>query len=366
MPRFRTRRFRPQDEGELNDRIVAIMRKRWPGISRSLESMRWLWYKAPGGPVESWVIEAENPDGSWNIVGHHGLCPMRFTLGERDLLCAKTISSFLLPEFRSRFLYVRFEQDCLKEALHRYDGIYSCGPGTFRLRKPLGYGAEDTWIFLEHGSHHLDLATRIFGRFVKKFPRAPWIQLAQAWSIASVRTAPRPPFEWIEYSPAEAMQSPFFADFWQQARQEAGMSPRRDVADLAWQYWLRPESSFVTLVHSWEGGARAYCIVETSNPFLYGLADIFVTPMRPDLLDAVLQSLFIWCARQGALNLSFNTTLRGQPPGLMQVFLRRMRMHLLSRFRQPTQFSYRLSPQFSASLGSSMPSWNVTDLLIPR
>jgi hypothetical protein len=366
MARFRTRRLQPQDEGELNDRFVEIVQKRCPGYSRSLELMRWLWYHPPGGPADSWVIEAENPDGSWKIIGHHGLCPVRFTLGKRDLLCAKTFNTFLLPEFRSRFLYIRFERQCLDEALSRYDVVYSCGPGTFRLRKPLGYGAEDTWISLEHGAHYLDLTTRLFTRFVNRFPRAPWIQMARAWAAASVHTAPKPSFEWIEYSPAQAMQSPFFADFWQQARTEAGMSPRRDAADLAWRYWLRPESSFVTLVHSWEGDARAYCIVETSNPFLYSLFDIFVTPMRPDLLDAALQSLFIWCARRGALTLSFTTTVQGQPPELMRVFLRRMRAHPLTHFRQPNQISYCLSPELRASPASSMPSWNATELLIPR
>lgn len=366
MPRLRTRPFQCQDEGELNDRFVEIAQKRWSGYSRSLELMRWLWYRAPGGPAQSWVVEAENPDGSWKIVGHHGLCPVRFTLGDRDLLCAKTMATFLLPEFRSRFLYLRFEQQCLKEAMHHYAGVYSCGPGIFRLRQPLGYGTEDTWISLEHGSHCLDLATRVFSRFVKRFPRAPWVQMARAWAAASVRSAPNPPFEWIEYTPAEAMQSQFFSEFWQQARSEAGMSPRRDVADLAWQYWLRPEGSFVTLAHSWEGGGRAYCIVETSNPFLYSLLDIFVTPMRPDLLDAALQSLFLWCTRRGALTVCFSTTVRGQPPELMEVFLRRMRMHPLTRFRTPTQFSYFLSPEFKASLGGSMPCWNATQLLIPR
>jgi hypothetical protein len=366
MSRFRTRRFQPRDEGELNDRFVEIAQERLPGGSRSVELMRWLWYRAPGGRAQSWVVEAENPDGSWKIVGHHGLCPVRFTLGERDLVCAKTTNTFLLPEFRSKFLYLRFEQQCLEEARPHYDAVYSCGPGTFRLRKPLGYGVEDTWISLEHGSHCLDLTSRLFSRFVKKFPRAPWIQMARAWAAASVRTTPKPPFEWIEYTPAEAMQSPFFADFWQQARCEAAMSPRRDVADLAWQYWLRPDSSFATLVHSWEAGARAYCIVETSNPFLYSLFDIFVTPMRPDLLDAVLRSLFIWCARRGALTLCFNTTLRGQTPELMQVFLQRMRPHPLTRFRQPSQFSCCLSPELEASFRSSVPSWNATELLVPR
>lgn len=366
MARFRTRRFQPADESELNDRYIEITRAKWPCFSRSLEIMRWLWYEAPGGEMESWIIEAENPDGSWKIIGHHGLCPVRFTFGDRDLLCAKTMNTFLLPEFRSRFLYIRFEQQCLAEALSRYHAIYSQGAGTFRLRKPLGYAAEDAWISLEHGSRYLDFTTRIFTRFVKRFPHAPWTQIAGGWAGACLRTAGKPAFEWIEYTAEEAMQSAFFADFWEQARHEAGMSPRRDAADLAWRYWKRPGANFVTLVHSWAGGARAYCIVETSNPFIYSLFDIFATPMRPDLLDATLNSLFIWCARRGALTLVFNTTVRGQSPELMEVFSSRMRMHPLTRFRQQLQFSYFLTPAGKAAVGTPPPHWNTTEFLIPR
>jgi hypothetical protein len=63
MARFRTRRFQPADETELNDRYIEITRAKWPCFSRSLEIMRWLWYEAPGGGMESWIVETENPDG---------------------------------------------------------------------------------------------------------------------------------------------------------------------------------------------------------------------------------------------------------------------------------------------------------------
>jgi hypothetical protein len=365
MAKFRTRRFQPADEVELNDRYSDIMRGNWPGFSRSLELMRWLWYQAPGGPVDSWVIETENPDGSWRMIGHHGLCPVRFTLGDSDLLCAKTVNTFLLPEFRAKFLYLRFEQQCLEEVRSRYDATYTYGPGTVRLRKALGYEGADTWLCLEHGSRPLDFATRFFTRFVKKFPRTPWTQIARAWAGASVLSARKPSFEWMEYSPAAAMQSSFFADFWQQARSEAGISPRRDVADLAWRFWMRPGAGFVTLVHEWIGGGRVYCVVETSNPFLYNLVDIFVTPARPDLLDAALDALFVWCARRGALTLGFKTTTQGQPPGLMEVFLRRMRIHPLQRFRPQWQFPRYLSPRGKVAMGTPIPRWNATEFLIP-
>jgi hypothetical protein len=95
--------------------------------------------------------------------------------------------------------------------------------------------------------------------------------------------------------------------------------------------------------------------VETTNPYFYILSDIFVTPARPDLLDATLDALFIWCARSGALTINFNTTTGGQPPKLMEVFLRRMHMHPLARFRQPLPFPYYLTPKGKESLGVPMP-----------
>lgn len=365
MPLFRTRRFEAADERELNETYVALMRHHMPRFSRSLDVMRWLWYQAPGGPMESWVVEAQEPGGPWRIVGHHGICPIRCTLGERDLRCAKTNNTFLLPQYRSKFLYIRFEQQCLAEVRSRYHLIYSYGNQVSRLRKPLGYDAGEPWIWLEHGSRYLDFATCMFARIVNRYPRAPWTQIAHAWAKACVSMARKPDFEWTELTAREAMDSVFFADFWQQARFEAGMSPRRDVEDLAWRYWLRPDSSFVTLVKSWDSGARAYCIVDTTQPFIYRLCDIFVTPMRPDLLEATLNTLFYWCARRGALTMLFNTASRGQAPQLMQVFFEHMRLAVMSRFRKQSQFSCYVSPKGEAEIGTPLPRWNTTELLTP-
>jgi len=365
MARFRTRRFEPTDEDELNQRYVEIMRMNWPDFSRSLDLMRWLWYQAPGGSVESWVIETENPDGSWRIIGHHGLCPVRFTFGDLDLLCAKTVNTFLLPEFRTKFLYLRFEQQCLAEAHSHFDATYSNGPGTARMRKALGYTGTDAWLPLEHCSDSLDLATKLFSRVVHRVPRAPFTQMGRAWAAGCAMSARKPSFEWTEYSPEEARQSQFFSDFWQQARTTAGMTPRRDAADLAWRFWQRPGSNFVTLVHEWAGGARAYCIVDVSHPILYYIVDMVVTPPRPDLLDAVLDALFLWRARRGALSISIWLTSEGQPPELMEVFFRRMKTHPLQRFRPRWEVPRYLSPRGRETLGGSMPRWNITQMMIP-
>ena len=358
---LRTRRFQAGDEGALNDGFLEFLRRRSPGATRSLEHMRFVWLGGPGGAVESWLVEEQGPDGSWRVVGHHGLCPLRFTLGSANLLCAKTINTFLLPEIRSRFLYVRFEQQCLEDACSRYDVMYTCGPGTSRLRKPLGYAAGDVWVHFEHGSRYLDFTTRAFSRLMQTCPSRPSTAIARGWARACARTVRKPPFEFVEYTPEQAAGSVFFEEFWEQARGEAGMSPRRDIADLAWRFWTRPGVRFVTLVHSWAGGARAYAIVNTANPYQYQLADFFVTPMRADLLDALLDSLFAWCARRGALTMSVWTTATGQPPPLMDVLTRRMGAPPLKRFRRRSEFSYRVSPR---TAGLPIARWNTTEFLL--
>src|SRR5262249_49763784 len=152
------------DDAALNDVYLKFVHDRWPDATRTLDVMRWLWRESPAGPADSWLVEAENADGSWRIVGHHGLCPMRFTLGDEDLVCGKTTNTFVLPEFRSEFVYLRFEQHCLAEVCARYDVTYSNAPGVSRLRGALGYVVQDSWIQLEHGCAHFDLATRALTR----------------------------------------------------------------------------------------------------------------------------------------------------------------------------------------------------------
>ncbi len=176
MSQLRTRRFQPGDEVQIRDLLIKVKRDDPMVQNKSLDLMRWKWYQAPGGPMDSWVIENEQPDGAWKIVGHHGLCPTRFTFGDQDLLCAKTTNTMLLPEFRSRFLYLRFEQECLEEADKRFDATYSCAAGTARLRKRLGYVADSTWIDMVRGLQTPEMVSRILGFAATRYPDCAWSQ----------------------------------------------------------------------------------------------------------------------------------------------------------------------------------------------
>lgn len=363
MTFFRTRRFQACDVQEINDLFNSLQYSRG-SPPRKLDQMRWLWHQAPGGPADSWVIETRDGTG-WRIIGHHALCPVRFTLADQDFLCAKTTNSFLLPEFRDKFLYLRFEQECLREADARFDATYSVASGTSRLRRAFGYENFGTWIQLERGFQPQHLILRAIAGLAGRYSYSARVRLLHAFVSISVVPRRKPSIELIEHTATDAASSKFFTDFWTEARPLAGMAPRRDSGDLGWRFWKNPDFTGSTLTYEWPEGGRAYCIVDThSNPLIYHLADFFITPANTQRLESLLDALFIWCAQRGALALGFLTTPRGLPDQLLDVFLRKMKPFALQRFVPTMELPRRLSPLGKTRTGGVLPDWNTTKFLV--
>jgi hypothetical protein len=363
MSEIRTRPFKLGDEVQIWETFKKLESAYRYTRLGSLELMRWNWFRSPGGPIQSWVIENLRADGGWEIVGHHGLCPIRFNFGEQELVCAKTCKTFLLPEFRSKILYIRFEHNCLREADLRFNATYSCAPKTARLRKPLGYINTSYWIHMTRGVQSPEKLSRLMGLLAGRFPDTHWKKTASA--IASISSLTKNgPLSLGEYSSDQAAQKPFFKDFWKSSRQFAGMSPRRDIEDLTWRFWQRPDFQYKTLTYTWQGGARAYCVLNITDPLIFYLEDIFIAPPRADLLEAFLTSVFHWCARKGALLLRFSTTTDGQSEELLKVFTRYMQPSPLRHLRPEMDFPRRFSDLGRPCNVGRTSNWNATRFLI--
>jgi len=365
MTAFRTRRTEAADEAELNSVFNRFIGRRTPGKTRSIDQMRWLWHKAPGGKALSWLIEAQS-GSSWKIVGHHALGPVRFTFGDEDWLCAKTMNSFLLPEYRDKFLYLRFEKDCLEESGRHFDATYSIAPGTARLRRPCGYECDDSFLWLERSfrPHYLmcRAASYLLGRHSLKarqnFSRA----ISHLPAFCRSRTST---IEFAELTPEEAAASDFFADFWAEARGGAGMAPRRDRADLEWRFWKNPGFKGVTLTFTGAAGDQAYFIVDTADPLFYSLVDFYAVSVPAQRLGLLFDALFDWCTRHGALSMKFVTSTNGLPAPWMEVVSSRMRPFCVPiRSLAPSaDLPRRLSPRGRTRL-AKLPHWNYTPILI--
>ena len=117
---FRYRQYEDGDAAEINRLYADIT-----GKSRSLQEFEWQWLKAPGGEGDIWLIEAVNHDGEKNLIGHHGIMPIRFSRGEENLLFGKTENTMVRAEYRRRILYPRFERRFAGVYEARFDALFS-------------------------------------------------------------------------------------------------------------------------------------------------------------------------------------------------------------------------------------------------
>jgi hypothetical protein len=350
MTRFRKRRMEPDDAPAFNDAYNSLS----VAPFRPLDEMQRLWHGGPGGPVKSWIVEVDEGAG-WRLIGHHGLCPVRFTLGERDLLFAKTVNSFLLPEFRNRFVYLRFEQRCLAEVEREFDATYTLAQLAVKMRAALGYDTSILELDFEQGLHSPAVLSQLVMRLawrsacIKSFMGLrPWRALPRRKSALALS----------ELNDTVARQSHFFSGFWDDARLTAGLAPRRDSADLAWRFWDAPGRR-TTLTATWPCGTRGFSIVGSIDGFHFTLEDIFLSAPRPDLLQAFLDAILTWCADNGGLMLSFMTTVDSQPPEMLAVYRRRLGESLSTRHRGQ-HVSRRLTTLGRERIGPSWPPCNIT------
>jgi hypothetical protein len=151
------------------------------------------------------------------------------------------------------------------------------------------------------------------------------------------------------------------------------LSPSRAPADLAWRFWQNPLQPFVALAYTWPGGAKGCCIMNLTLPWRPAIDDLILTDPRPDLLAPLLESVFAWAARRGALMVSFMTSTAGQPPELLECLAQKMRPALREQLtgyglrlvaEPPVDMPKRVTPR-GASSGLAGRPWRVTWLLRP-
>ncbi len=357
---FRTRRMESDDEAQVND--IFNMLVAGTLAPRSLDVMRRIWHDGPAGPVRSWVVETHTENEKWRLIGHHGLCPVRYTAGDKDLIFAKTVNSFLLPEFRDKFLYLRFEQRCLAEVEDLFDATYSLWPARARLRAALRYDVDLLSLSLERGLQASDILSRLLVRIAWRYAHFPARQMTQL--LGYVRPSRKSPLTLVEFDAEAAISSSFFAGFWDEARLTAGLAPRRDVADLSWRFWKMPGAHRTTLTYTWPNGVRGYCIINHTRPFHFTLEDIFLAMPLPDLLQQFLDAIFAWCAKRGALMLVFWTAAGGQTVSLMKVYRHNFGVSLSRRHRDGP-VARRLTSRGRERLGADWPACNITSIVGP-
>jgi hypothetical protein len=85
--------------------------------------------------------------------------------------------------------------------------------------------------------------------------------------------------------------------------------------------------------------------------------------MCPELCATLLEALFAWCFRRGALAINFRTVTQGLPVPILAVFASKMKVFSLQRFFPIVEFPRRLSNMGKSRVGNVLPDWNTTGFL---
>lgn len=305
------RQYRKGDEEKINNLYFQVTGRR-----RSIDQFRWQWLDAPGGQGEIWLIEYENSNGDLLLVGHHGVMPLRFSAGNVNLMFGKTENTMVLPEYRKKILYTRFEQRFLKQYEPRFNATFSTmGPSAaIRLREALGYTAENYWITYDwplRVGATLDLLAAKVGRNTASSGCKSFTILANTISKIFHKIPKKTqcyPVPLVELTQDQALNSPFFDTFWDNARLGYSITPRRDKIDLNWRFWSNPYAGYVTLISDRSPYGDAYAILKQVDVNIYQLDDFICFPNTKNHKNAMLFSVCNWVCDSGGSILRFVTT----------------------------------------------------------
>ena len=298
------RRGTQRDSDAINELYKVVT-----GRARNLTEYRWQWFEAPGGPGEIWLIEATE-NGTRNIVGHHGVMPIRFSNGSSNLLAGKTENTMVHPDYRQRLLYPRFERRFLGEYAPRFDALFSTtGPAAaLRQRQRLGYIDAAQWR--RYAWALGPAALPVFAARNRPSTRIPLDEIAAAASRLPNRRT------WFRKRGAKrtrllaedaARNDGFFDLFWDNARRDVGITPQRWSQDLDWRFWSNPNGTYTTLVFEWSDFA-GFAIVRKAGKHIIQIADVVVTPSRPETISLALEATLDWGVDIGAQLAYFSTT----------------------------------------------------------
>jgi len=316
---YRYRRYQDGDATAINSLYEEITGRR-----RTIPQFEWQWLQAPGGRGEIWLIEAFDDSGKSELIGHHGIMPVRFTDGNDDLLFGKTENTMVLPEYRSRILYPRFEKRFANEYEPRFDALFSTGgpPEAIRQRRAQGYRFSAKWVRVQIPTSRLGAIRLLYKALLGKMGGAgasrevaddgpePSIEIGRTgspWWLRALRDH-------------EARKEPFFDSFWPNCRAGYGLTPRRDKGDLDWRFWSNPYSRHITLISDTDPQSRGYAIIRRSKtqPAAATIEDIAPYEQSAASFSRLLDSVISWTRQNGISWIDFATT---DDPGVTAEFV---------------------------------------------
>ena len=192
----------------------------------------------------------------------------------------------VLPEYREKILYPRYEKIFLKEYENEFHALFSTtGPApAIRLRKSMGYVFEHEWINIYIGSEPFSSLNLIKERYLNREDNIS-LQLSRLGSRCVNGTE----IACID----DELESFDFDGFWAIASKKYSLTPARTRANLNWRFWSNPYNTYHTikLVNPKHGFCIA--IITIKSGYLLRLEDFYCED--PNNLAYFLDVLRKWC-----------------------------------------------------------------------
>lgn len=279
--KFSYRPYQAGDEVAINELYHAVT-----GRVRTVEQHAWQWLQTPAGQSEMWLIEAHLADGSTKLIGHHGVMALNFTYQGIPIRVGKTENTMVLPEFREKILYPRYEKIFLSQYEHKFHALFSTmgPPEAIRLRKAMGYEATQNWQRFYIGSEPSLSLSLIRNKFFKKESVSLYSKLPEEAIIKNTT---------IKTHLHEKIDSNFdFDSFWKTTSNKYTFTPSREKSDLLWKFWSNPYREHVTLILDNENLGIAVCTFSKRKTAIVYIEDIYCE--IPQNLSKFLEIIQLW------------------------------------------------------------------------
>ena len=294
MAKLETRNYRAGDEYGIVSLYNLVT-----GRNRSVDQHRWEWLDTPEGRGRIWVITESD---SGQIVGHHGLIPIKLDIFGKSFLMGKTENTVLHPKYSGTGIYFIYEKKFSVESKQRFDLLYTTsGRGTpGRIRKKLGYeivGGYSNYMKITKKAILKDLVAssienRLLNTGIKVLSKGMACILCFALMVFFLKRHKENKdliFTSIESIDAIRLE---IDSFWERNKNKFGITIDRSSKYLKWRIFENPNVKYDFLLARMKNRIVGYVITKiiTNDPKKGVIVDLVCENMNEVMFGSILNA----------------------------------------------------------------------------
>jgi GNAT superfamily N-acetyltransferase len=284
------------EEGD-RDQLFRLYEKTFGhpmGVTENERHWAWEYERGPAGAACVFVCEADG-----KVIGAHGNLPLRFKVGEQEVLASSSFDSMVDSDYRGMGAFTRVVRAFIGSAYER--GI--C----------LSYSFPNENSLPIHVNRLGRTSIEGYTVLRRHLPRHWWRHKSNlALSARILRTLIGARLRGARVRRVEGFDERFDA-LWRAAREQVQVGIVRDRAYLDWRFAQKPGARHTTYVYLENGAIGGYIVLRSLviRETAVGLVmDVLALPDREDILLALFARAFVQFIRDQVEQVRFGTMAR--------------------------------------------------------